>query len=83
MNNNREIDQKVRDWIHSMPGGLDGVDPNECLRKAWAAPGSPGSVDEFQTVMARYGFIPKEVRPGLYRLFTPAPPIQSFPARRT
>jgi hypothetical protein len=40
------------------------------------------SVDEFRAAIWLYGHRPKEVRPGLFRLFTPAPPVNSFPARR-
>ena len=80
--NSVELDQRVRDWIHSMPGGFDGADPGECLRKAWGHCGAQSSLDDFRVVLARYGFVPNEVRPGLFRLFTPAPPIQSFPSLR-
>ena len=72
-------EQKLREWLATLPGHFDGKDSGECLRKAWGAYGGPGSVDEFREALWRYGRKPVQVRAGLFRLALPAVPISSYP----
>ncbi len=61
----REIDQKVRSWLHSEPSHFDGADSGECLRRSHGHAGAQCSIDEWREALARYGFVPREIRAAL------------------
>lgn len=66
-------DKVVRRWVTACPGSFDGADHTSCLRAAYASAGVSESMalSGFATALARMGHVPKEVRPGLYRLILP------------
>ena len=79
--NNAEHARKVRDWIMTFPGHIDAPSSQKAIRKTWAASGVEGSVGDFATAFYSAGYKPNPVR-DFFRLKLPAPPVQSFPARR-
>ncbi len=82
MSYTKETDQKVRDFMHSMPGHFDATTPQECLRMAWGASGIQCAIDDIRLGVSLYGRKPIEIRPGLYRLNLGSEPISSYPANR-
>lgn len=74
-----EVDRRFREWAHGEPGFFEASSGAETVRLAWAASGIQCSVSDFESVLARYGFVPKQITAGVYRLLTPSPAVNSFP----
>jgi hypothetical protein len=77
----RHIENMVRSFLESSPGLFDGPDAGTCLRAAHEAWGGPGSIEDFETCLRRYGFVTREVGPGVYRLALLSAPISPYACR--
>ncbi len=71
-----ETAKAVRAWLRTLPGMIEASTPAECLHKAWAAYGGPGSVEDFKAALKAEGFPVVEVG-AVYRLTLPTKPVQS------
>ena len=71
-------DQKVRAWLISYPGLVEGSSPADAMNRAHARSGIDCSVDDFKAALWRYGFMVTQVR-NTYRL---ALPTRFFGSRR-
>ncbi len=69
-----ETARVTREWLKSLPGMVEADTPEECLRKAWAAYGGPGSVEDFRAALKAEGFPVVEVG-AVYRLTLPSKPM--------
>lgn len=79
--NHMEIHSAVRRYVLSFPGHVDAPSSQEAIRRAWANSGIQCGVSDFETALYSAGYKPIPIR-DFFRLKLPAPPIQSFPARR-
>lgn len=70
-----ETAKATRVWFLTFPGMIETGSPEECIRKAWAAYGGPGSVEDLRAALKAEGFLVVEVG-AVYRLTLPTKPIE-------
>lgn len=75
----RHIETRVREFLKSSPGLYDSASPSECIRAAYEAYGRVGPIANFETCLKRYGFVPREIGPGVHRLTLLSAKISPYP----